>query len=96
MSKKFYKLYRYVAKDLYPKVIDQAISDIAFWLGDRCCDSQNKICKFIWCILYNVYWFISDIIQSINEKILYLIGKHLYPETEEYKRYSDEFQHYIS
>ena len=96
MSKVFYKLYHYIAETFYPVVIDQTISNIAFWFGDRYCDSQNKLCKLFWFIIFNIYWFISDIEQFCSEKLLYWIGKKFYPETGEYKWYSDEFQYYIS
>lgn len=72
LSKRFYKLYHYVAETFYPDVVDQKVCDIAFWFGDRYCDSQNKLCKLFWFIIFHTYWILSDIEQFCSEN--YYIG----------------------
>ena len=96
LSKRFYKLYHYVAETFYPDVVDQKVCDIAFWFGDRYCGSQNKLCKLFWFIIFHTYWIISGIEQFCSEKLLYLIGKTFYPKTGEYKQYDEKLKYYMS
>ena len=87
MSKKFYKLYHYIATIFYPDVIEEISTNVAFWLCDKRCDSKNKICKLFWSIIENICNLPFDVLCYTIETLLYWIGKTFYPETGEYEDY---------
>ena len=95
LSKRFYKLYHYVAETFYPNVIETIVTKHSFWIIEQYDNVKNKLYKTFWRIIYEIYWLICGSLQIVIMKLLYLIGKYFYPNSNEYERYDNNPQNYL-
>ena len=95
MLKKFYELYHYIATIYYPNVIETIVTNHSFWIIEQYDNGKNKLYKTFWRIIYEIYWFICGSLQIVIMKLLYLIGKYFYPNSNEYECYDNNPQNYL-